>query len=383
MANIFLSYNSADRHVARRIADSFTHVGVTVWWDDRLTPTEQWDRLIEKEIRQANVVVVLWTPRAVESDWVRAEANYARSNKKLLQARLENCEVPLQFTLFQWYDLDDWIAGNGDEKWQKLLTGFRSFAPTLPDAFGAPAPSSTPEPAPVPSANEFAQTLVELARKAAASGSGMYDDVAIPSLSYSWPEFISDYQLNYSAITSEMTKSLLPPAKVFEAAVNLSLYFMKARNENESYRALQLGLEALKAVKSKELKQFVPALRAFAKFAIHDLDPGDMSLYAIGRMLGATASYMAGTAPASVIRQWLAATIAVLSAYGENSKDLAAGFRERSGQAAYQVEIMTFDQPRVGAMIISVLLAAEEDEEFHAIALKRIEAQRSVTTPAG
>src|SRR6185312_15343811 len=125
MADIFLSYCSADRDMARKIVDSLGTEGISVWWDDRLTPVEQWDRLIEKEIHVARAVLVLWTPRAIESDWVRIEANFGRGKKKLLQARFEGCDVPLQFTLLQWADLDDWLASGKIENWRRLVTWFR------------------------------------------------------------------------------------------------------------------------------------------------------------------------------------------------------------------------------------------------------------------
>lgn len=164
MADIFLSYCSADRDIARKLVDSLGAAGLSVWWDDRLTPAEQWDRLIEKEIRAASAVLVLWTPRAVESDWVRVEANFGRDRKKLLQARLEDCDVPLQFTLLQWADLDAWLAGGDVEKWQKILDWFRALqearAP-VPQLASVPPTATTPD---VPNTDEFAEALASVAR---------------------------------------------------------------------------------------------------------------------------------------------------------------------------------------------------------------------------
>ena len=84
MADIFISYASVDRPIARRLADALEARGWSVWWDhSNLRGGEHFDRVIEEAIRGAKVVVVVWSKASVESGWVRDEATLALEEKKL------------------------------------------------------------------------------------------------------------------------------------------------------------------------------------------------------------------------------------------------------------------------------------------------------------
>jgi len=381
MADIFLSYCSADRDMARKIVDSLGMEGISVWWDDRLAPVEQWDRLIEKEIHAASAVLVLWTPRAIESDWVRIEANFGRGRKKLLQARLEGCDVPLQFTLLQWVDLDDWLASGKIENWRRLVTWFRALiearAPVPLPAPAPPAPLAAAAPN-APDTDNFAEALAGIARAAAHSGSGRYDDVEIPELGETWPVFVVDYRLAFSAIEQELTLTPARRVTLFGAGLHLSLYFMRLRDESQSFSSLGMAMRAIQAAGASELINFLPSLRSVARIAIEELEPDEIAHYALGRMLGATASYICRVAPDPVKREWLAATSITLSAYGSRSKHLTSGFREMSGDAGYSVEIVSFEVPDVGASFASALLEEGDGARFANHALKRFNALKDV-----
>jgi len=78
MADIFISYASVDRPVARRLADALEARGWSVWWDhSNLHGGQHFDRMIEDAIATARVAVVVWSPHSTKSDWVRAEAAQA------------------------------------------------------------------------------------------------------------------------------------------------------------------------------------------------------------------------------------------------------------------------------------------------------------------
>lgn len=370
MADIFLSYCGADRNIARKLVDSLATDGLSVWWDDRLTPVEQWDRLIEKEIHAASAVLVLWTPRAIDSDWVRIEANFGRGRKKLLQARLEGCDVPLQFTLLQWVDLDDWLASGQMEKWRRLLSWFEALIKArAPSSQRAPA-SPPAVPPDSPGTDNFAAALANIARAAAPSGSGRYDDLEIPELGEKWPVFVVDDRLVFSAIEQALTLTPARRAKLFEAGLHLSLYFMRLHDESQSFHSLGMAMRAMQAAGASELVEFLPSLRSVARIAIEELEPDEIAHYALGRMLGVTARQICAVAPEPVKREWLAATSITLSAYGSRSKHLLSGFREMSGEAGYSVEIVSFEIPEVGASFASALLEGDS-ARFVDHALKR------------
>ena len=88
MADIFLSYNRADQAVARRFADAFKAQGFEVWWDSALRAGETYDQVTDKALREAKAVVVLWSKKSVESNWVRAEASIGQEHKHLAPVKL-------------------------------------------------------------------------------------------------------------------------------------------------------------------------------------------------------------------------------------------------------------------------------------------------------
>jgi hypothetical protein len=67
MADIFISYAREDRTKAQQLAAALEDSGWSVWWDTRLKAGEIWDEVIEKEIKTARTVVVLWSHASVNS----------------------------------------------------------------------------------------------------------------------------------------------------------------------------------------------------------------------------------------------------------------------------------------------------------------------------
>jgi hypothetical protein len=68
MADIFLSYKKEGIEMANRLVAALRTEGMSVWWDDGLTPREAWDTTIERELSTASTIVVLWSPRSVSSE---------------------------------------------------------------------------------------------------------------------------------------------------------------------------------------------------------------------------------------------------------------------------------------------------------------------------
>lgn len=120
MSDVFLSYKKEDHSLAERVVTGLQSSGLSVFWDDQLTSRSAWDAELEREIGGAACVVVLWTPRSVESEWVRTEAHFAQEHGKLIPVMIERCTLPLAFLLRQTVDLCDWQESAEHRQWRKL-----------------------------------------------------------------------------------------------------------------------------------------------------------------------------------------------------------------------------------------------------------------------
>jgi len=126
MADIFISYKSEDRAKVAPIALALEAEGLTVWWDTQLEGGLDYQEAIDRNLRNALLVLVLWTPRSVKSRWVRSEATVADRHGVLLPVVLEPCERPVAFELLQTRDLTRWNGDPGDVEWQRLLKEVRA-----------------------------------------------------------------------------------------------------------------------------------------------------------------------------------------------------------------------------------------------------------------
>ena len=112
MATVFLSYAREDSGKARPIALALEKAGHSVWWDTHVRGGAEFSRVIEEALKAADVVVVLWSERSVESPWVRDEAAFGRDHGRLVPVSLDKAEPPLGFRQFQSIDLSRW-SGRG------------------------------------------------------------------------------------------------------------------------------------------------------------------------------------------------------------------------------------------------------------------------------
>jgi TolB-like protein len=121
MTEVFISYARADEPQAVRIARAVIAAGYDVWWDSHLPIHRGYSKVIEENLAAAKAVLVLWSKGAADSDWVRAEAEVARSESKLVQVALDGVRPPLPFNQIQCADLAGWNGEADGPQWRKVV----------------------------------------------------------------------------------------------------------------------------------------------------------------------------------------------------------------------------------------------------------------------
>ncbi|MCI4663891.1 MAG: SUMF1/EgtB/PvdO family nonheme iron enzyme [Neomegalonema sp.] len=145
MADVFISYAHDDKEQARKLAEEIRATGLTVWWDRDLLPAQDWRKVIQQEIDDAHAVVVLWTPRAVKSDFVAEEAEEGQHQRKFVPAKIGECRPPIGFRRHQHQDLTDWRGDGAALEFKKLAIQLVAFARGQEAADALP-PLESPEP---------------------------------------------------------------------------------------------------------------------------------------------------------------------------------------------------------------------------------------------
>ena len=108
VARVFLSYARDDVETAEKLAGELTAAGQTVWWDRHVHGGANFSVEIDRELKNAQVVMVLWTPVSIASAWVQDEAAEGRDSGRLVPAVLDSVKPPLGFRQLQCVDLSSW-----------------------------------------------------------------------------------------------------------------------------------------------------------------------------------------------------------------------------------------------------------------------------------
>jgi adenylate cyclase len=137
MSEIFISYARSTAAKAQQIAEALRGLGYGVWRDDELPAHRDYSEVIEERLRAAKAVVVVWSSEAVASQWVRAEANRAREQHKLVQLTVDGALLPLPFDQIQCADLAGWSGDPGAAGWKKVADSIADLTRGV-----APAPSA-------------------------------------------------------------------------------------------------------------------------------------------------------------------------------------------------------------------------------------------------
>ncbi|MEL6317543.1 MAG: toll/interleukin-1 receptor domain-containing protein, partial [Pseudomonadota bacterium] len=152
MADVFISYARADEAFAERLAKRLEALGLSVWWDRRLLPGDDWELAIEEAIDAAKAVIVIWSQESVRSKPVRAEARRADRRDKLVPIAIETVEPPLFSSGVHFEDFSDWTDDTAALEFQDLWRQLIALRDDAAAASLVPRDGETPI-APLPGAN--------------------------------------------------------------------------------------------------------------------------------------------------------------------------------------------------------------------------------------
>ncbi|MFN8374190.1 MAG: TIR domain-containing protein, partial [Anaerolineae bacterium] len=136
--DVFLSYSRKDSEMMRRVRDDLRAAGLRVWTDETLEPgTETWEAEVEGAIRASQILVVLLSPDAHASEWVRNEITLADAlQRRIIPVLLRGQQgesIPLRLIASQWID----ARADYDHASAMLITAIKNHgarshqAPTL------------------------------------------------------------------------------------------------------------------------------------------------------------------------------------------------------------------------------------------------------------
>ena len=105
-ADAFVAYARADIAIARALVQDLRTLGYRVGWDHDLRSGHQFRKRIAETLAKVQAVLVIWSERAFESDFVSDEADVAHEQQKLISTIVPDgipsrC-IPLGFRSLHW-----------------------------------------------------------------------------------------------------------------------------------------------------------------------------------------------------------------------------------------------------------------------------------------
>jgi adenylate cyclase len=132
MSDVFISYARSTATQAQAIAEALRALGYGVWRDDDLPAHKPYAEVIAERLAAAKAVVVIWSAEAAKSEWVQSEADRARTDRKLVQLRIDGAALPMPFDRIQCADLAGWAGDLAAHEWRKVIDSVASLTAHSP-----------------------------------------------------------------------------------------------------------------------------------------------------------------------------------------------------------------------------------------------------------
>lgn len=108
---MFISAATSDHEVARVLSDRLERAGLKTWISSAVVPGENSSSEAGEALRRSDVLVVLVSPAAMQSQWIRHEIAYALGEQRfenrvipILVKRTPRSEIPWALNALSWLE---------------------------------------------------------------------------------------------------------------------------------------------------------------------------------------------------------------------------------------------------------------------------------------
>jgi len=123
--DIFLSHNSKDKPLVRKLAERLKQSGLRLWFDEWIIkPGDDIFLQIEQGLQGSRTLILCMTPSAFESDWVGLERNTvlfrdpSNKNRRFIPLFMKDCTIPDTIRRYSYVD----YRKQGNEAFEKLVS---------------------------------------------------------------------------------------------------------------------------------------------------------------------------------------------------------------------------------------------------------------------
>jgi ABC-type sugar transport system substrate-binding protein len=127
MPDAFVSYKHEDQARVRPLVDALRGAGIDAWWDQDMLPGARFPAVIRKVLEEVACVIVAWSARSIDSDWVPDEATFGRDRAMLVPVSLDGGPPPLGFQQLLSEDLAGWDGQANDPRIAKVIAAVRAY----------------------------------------------------------------------------------------------------------------------------------------------------------------------------------------------------------------------------------------------------------------
>lgn len=127
MGHVFLSYKSGVGGFSGHLSAHLELSGIATWWDRELKAGDDYQHAIQQAQQSASCTIVIWSRHSIQSPWVRAEADWARSRGSLIPIRVDDVELWPPYNVLHTLNFSEWDGNRQSGCWQQLIAAVTNY----------------------------------------------------------------------------------------------------------------------------------------------------------------------------------------------------------------------------------------------------------------